>query len=188
MTRLEQFVTDKLLVHISPRSPSDISLWRLATRLGVEVHLNPIPTHLFGPENGPMIILDSRLPEPEQREALAHELCHFVAHAGNQLTLAEMMTAPDEAKATRMSMYLLCPTDILSAALDGVPFADDAEVVTFIASEFNIPLATAKQRLRLFRTEHRKAPQLGLDYDMVWEHPGTGRRIYFKNGHLACSH
>lgn len=188
MTRLEQFVSNKLLSRLLPRTASDINLWALATRLGVEVQLYPVPSHLFGTDESPTILLDSRTSEDEQREELAHEICHYIAHAGNHLKSDDWRINVDESQAKRMSMYLLCPTQMLADVIDGMAFQDDDEATAFIASEFNIPIALAKCRLSLFKSEQRTMPVLGRDYDVVWEHPCSGRRFYFKNGHLAFAH
>lgn len=183
MGRLENIVQQQLLSLINLFSPQDINLWSIAANLGVKVSLVSAPCAVY--EN--TIFLDDRMPFAEQRVALAHELCHYTLHTSNQLTLASHLIDDQEKQATLMSHYLLCPTDMIRSALDGRVFQSRAEIAPFIASEFTVPISFAKQRMEMFYRDYRtnSSPQLGLDYDTVWEHPATGRRIYFKNGELV---
>lgn len=183
MGRLEDIVQQQLLSLIAPVSPQDIDLWTLADCCDLSVIASDTQTGLFEDK----IFLDYRNSFEDQRVDLAHELCHFIMHVGNQLFLPTNLMDDQEKQAHRMSLYLLCPTDMLQAALNGFVFRSREEVAPFVASMFNVPLWFAKQRMQTFMVDTRSdhAPQLGRDYDTVWEHPATGRRIYFKHGQLV---
>lgn len=183
MSRLEEIVQHRLLSFMRPITPQDIDLWSMAECLGLKVIPSSTKSGLFRDK----VFLDDRIPFDEQRVALAHELSHSELHVGNQLFLASYFIDDQEKQARRMSLYLLCPTSMLQNALDGRVFRSDGEIAPYIASEFNVPLWFAKKRMQLFYLDNRVdlTPQLGRDYDTVWEHPATGRRIYFKNGAMV---
>ncbi|AKG04189.1 hypothetical protein AAV35_004940 [Salimicrobium jeotgali] len=81
-THLEDAV-NALLKSIGIVHPSQLDIFIIAPRLGIDLIFSDTHTHF----EGTTICLNINLPPAELWFAFAHELCHIQRHAGNQLFL-----------------------------------------------------------------------------------------------------
>ncbi|QQE79500.1 ImmA/IrrE family metallo-endopeptidase [Alicyclobacillus sp. SO9] len=152
MSRLEMLVQNQLLSAIEVHYPDEIDLFEIAYRLQVLVLSKPCLSTLSGTANHPVIVLDNRLTTAEQRVQLAHELCHFVAHSGDQLFMSPLFRSYQESQTRRMTMYLLSPTHMLTDSLNAMA-SQHIHPLLSVAQSFDIPYDFAKRRLDLYRLE-----------------------------------
>jgi Zn-dependent peptidase ImmA (M78 family) len=146
----EQFVSEHLLSRILPSAPADIDLCALAEKMRVSVRFEPVVSHTLTHHRTKSVVIDSRLDRPAQRVDLAHELCHLVAHEGNQMQLPVSMVAFQEEQCKRMALYLLCPTSYLERYLDAYLTRSKREICMAIADCFDVPILFAHERLRVW--------------------------------------
>ncbi|MCL6445047.1 MAG: ImmA/IrrE family metallo-endopeptidase [Alicyclobacillus sp.] len=197
MTNLARLVHTKLLSLLNPSEPEDIDLFRLCSILRIEVLFYPRGSELTGTQSYPVIILDSRNSDVGQRIDLAHELCHFTAHAGNQLFLPETFTELQERQADTMAAELLVPTDMLRRVLGngGLP-QSEAEAVPYLARRFRVTEDFIRRRLndmqrqeyamqldKQFMLVRESGPQWGRDFDHVATAGGV--EYFFRGGRVV---
>ena len=128
-----------------------VNLYTISERLKIAVIERPTMTALMSPNNNPTIVLDSRKDTPHQRMEWAHEIGHFVLHAGNQLFLHELMTQKQEAQANSFAHYFMLPTE----ELENMVFhnAVRSQLLYAMAKRFGVPLSAASQRLIKFENQ-----------------------------------
>ncbi|WP_248930126.1 ImmA/IrrE family metallo-endopeptidase [Paenibacillus hamazuiensis] len=146
MTPLEETVSG-MLQHLGITQPEQLEPEVIADKLDIWVHYAEMSSRAL--ERGGMgsIILDSRLSREEQMEDFAHELCHILLHAGNQLVMPIDFIRLQEAKADQFAMHLCVPTFMLLAL--ELP-EHKTEAAASIASIFRVRPAFALRRLEHF--------------------------------------
>lgn len=170
-------------------TPDDIDLDWMAREAGIWIHYRPHPSKSYQMRGMWSVIVDDRLPEPQQRVELAHELGHVFLHVGHQIAMNADFRAMQEWQADRFAMYLLCPTPMIANCL--VTAENRGQLVDHLAYMFNVPdyfmdarLRLLEQRLQQLAAQQQLAatlesmPQYGRDYDQIVRHPVNPRIEY----------
>ncbi|SDX61379.1 ImmA/IrrE family metallo-endopeptidase [Salimicrobium album] len=138
-THLEDAV-DKLLNNLEIIHPSQLDIFIIAPRLGIDLIFSDTGTHF----EGTTMYLNINLPPAELWFAFAHELCHIQRHAGNQLFLPMDFIALQEAQAENFALHFCMPTYLMKKIRlpNDIPAAKKV-----VASIFNVPVSAAEKRL-----------------------------------------
>ncbi|AKG05559.1 hypothetical protein AAV35_012900 [Salimicrobium jeotgali] len=138
-THLEDAVNE-LLKSIGIIHPSQLDIFIVAPRLGIDLIFSNTETHF----EGTTVYLNINLPPDELWFAFAHELCHIQRHAGNQLFLPMDFVALQEAQAENFALHFCIPTYLLKKVKlpNDIPSAKQV-----VAGAFNVPESAAEKRL-----------------------------------------
>ena len=128
-----------------------VNLYTISVRLKIDIIERPTQTALMSPNNNPTIVLDTRKDTPHLRMEWAHEIGHFVLHAGNQLFLHELMTQKQEAQANSFARYFMLPTDELENMI--FQHSERSRLLYAMAKKFVVPLSAASNRLKKFENQ-----------------------------------
>lgn len=170
--------------HIS--NPDDIDLDWMAREADIWVHYKPHSSTSYQFQGMWSVIVDDRLPEPQQRVELAHELGHVFLHVGHQIAMTADFRAMQEWQADRFAMYLICPTPMIANCL--VIGESRNQLVEQLAYTFNVPDYFMDTRLKLLEQRlHQLAAQQQLaatleslpQYDQIVRHPVNPRIEYY---------
>lgn len=169
-------------------SPQDIDPEMWANEASIWIHRAPIRTTHHQRNNGLYtIILDSRMPEQQQRLELAHELGHVLYHAGNQMTMGEAFRQKQEWEADRFAFYALAPTFMIANAL--INAYSRQQLVDQLADTFDVSIPFMDYRLDMLesrmksliaqrQTEQALESQRAM-YDYTFRHPSNPRIEYW---------
>ncbi|WP_018130972.1 ImmA/IrrE family metallo-endopeptidase [Effusibacillus pohliae] len=171
-------------------NPDEIDLDWMAREANIWIHYKPHPSASYELRGMWSVIVDDRLPEPQQRVELAHELGHVFLHVGHQIAINADLKARQEWQADRFAMYLLCPTPMIADHM--ITAESRGQLVDHFADTFNVPdyfmdarLKLLEQRLQMLAAQRQFAaaleslPQYGRDYDQVVRHPVNPRIEYY---------
>ena len=134
--------TYRLLNELDISNPSEINLETICSHLNVDLLYCNIRSHTTKTESGRyQIFVDYNFPQREQREIIAHELCHILNHTGNQLFMSREFIQLQESQTERFSGYLLIPFYMI----DELPDYQD-QAIYYIAETFNVSLQLARTK------------------------------------------
>lgn len=178
-------------------NPDEIDLDWMAQEAGIWIHYKSSSSTSYQFKGMWSIIVDDRLPEPQQRVELAHELGHVFLHVGHQIAMNADFRAMQEWQADRFAMYLLSPTPMIANCI--VSGDSRGQLVDHLAYVFNVPnyfmdarLRLLEQRLQQLAAQQQLAatlesmPQYGRDYDQIVRHPVNPRiEYYLRDGRVV---
>ncbi|MED5101116.1 MULTISPECIES: ImmA/IrrE family metallo-endopeptidase [Niallia] len=158
-TLLEDWIHD-FLNNLGIYQPHQLNLEVITQRLGLHVVEKSMKSRVL---EG-VVFIDSRLSEQEKWQEFAHELMHFLRHAGNQLLLPKAFVDLQEKQAENFALHLCVPTFML-LNYKVANYTNLEDGIRFISDTFNVTEKYAQTRLqhfrnRLFQTkadeEHRR--------------------------------
>ncbi|MCL6455097.1 MAG: ImmA/IrrE family metallo-endopeptidase [Alicyclobacillus sp.] len=126
--------------------PHQIDLDVIADELSITVRRMPRPSTSLTIDGQRIVLIDSHLSLPEQREHLAHEIAHHVLHVGSQLVMCASFRWLQEAQAERLAGHILAPDHMLSRYVSEAPHYLEC-ALTYLADVFCAPLRTIKRRI-----------------------------------------
>ncbi|MEZ2715383.1 ImmA/IrrE family metallo-endopeptidase [Niallia circulans] len=151
-TLLEDWIKD-LLHNLGIHHPHQLNFDILTQRLGLIVIEKPIKSRIY---NG-VVFIDSRLTsEQEKWQVFAHELKHYLRHAGNQLLLPKPFVDLQEKQAENFAHHLCVPTFML-LNYEIANYTNLEDGIRFISDTFNVTGEFAKKRLQHFRNQIQQA-------------------------------
>lgn len=142
LTHLEDFIR-KLYHRAGIYAASDINDLALAKAWGLSVLYAPLPSAYFHHT----IVVNNAV--PYKREEFAHELCHATWHSGNQLYMPKTWLCYQEWNAGNFALHYCIPSFML-LELDLKQYATFAELVSDVATTYNVSLLFAEKRLNDF--------------------------------------
>lgn len=139
----------ELYKQLNIQKPHEIDLELIAEFCQIEIMCSSGRTHIMTHpmRKGWMLIcINSSLPEYEQREKIAHEIFHCLAHAGNQLTLPISFIKLQENQSKLGAAHLLMPLWMLTK----YDFTMDRRYLVYTLScTFRVPFSFTNKRLQL---------------------------------------
>ncbi|WP_079529924.1 MULTISPECIES: ImmA/IrrE family metallo-endopeptidase [Halobacillus] len=145
MTHLEDDIK-KLLESIHILQPKDLDIFIIAKRLGVDLTFTDQPSHY----QGNAIMLNVYLSREELWREFAHELCHVLRHAGNQLFMPIDLFRMQESQANNFALQFCIPTFMLQQI--ELPY-DIYEATHIVKRAFNVTPHFALRRLRHYENQ-----------------------------------
>lgn len=141
-------------------SPADMTLDAVADAFGVIIIYMALKSFVRYTDRCPPVVgLDNRLPEPEQRKDFFHELAHVNWHAGSQRRMHRLFRQLQEVQAAAFQLYAAIPWYLIR----DMPLPEtDREVIGLWASEFRVPPDLAARRLDQIRRRIMTRRALGL--------------------------
>lgn len=145
-THLEDFIRN-LYLKIGISKPSEIDINVIAQTLGINLYYGNT-TFIF--RNN--IFLQRSFPQQEWID-FGHELCHYLRHSGQQITMAPMFIDLQEWQANHFAYHFCVPTFML----------DELEEVTVygIMNLFNVDEKFAEKRLEMYKSKNYWRMQYG---------------------------
>lgn len=139
--------------YLNIREPHEIDFDMIADSCQIEIMR--IPGHRSYTMDHPIrkgwkiVCINSSLPELEQREKIAHEVFHCLAHAGNQLTLPISFIKLQENQSKIGAAHLLMPLWMLS----NFDFTTEPRHLIYtLSNTFRVSMAFTIKRLQLIRS------------------------------------
>lgn len=151
-THLEDFIRE-LYIRIGITKPSEIDINVIAQALGINLFYSNA-TFIFGNN-----IVIKRSNRQQEWIDFAHELCHYLRHAGLQVIMSPMFLQLQEWQANHFAYHFCVPTFML----------DDLEEVTVyeIMNQFNVDLEFAEIRLEMYKNKKIWRMQYGKKGDYI---------------------
>lgn len=159
LSHLEEYVKNMYL-NFGFTEPYHIDMSRIASYFNIWVHYEDVNSMMIKHDGMYSIILDSRLSKEKQWEDFAHELCHVLKHAGNQLNMNKMFRELQEFQANQF-MYHFCVPTFMLLKLDFPELRCHA--AKMIAELFNVTEEFAAKRVELFEKR-----QIGIQFHQAW--------------------
>ncbi|MGG3452310.1 ImmA/IrrE family metallo-endopeptidase [Domibacillus aminovorans] len=142
-TYLEEFV-ENLYTTLSIQNPSQLDYQIIAKQLGIRVKDTFGSSTCLQGGSVSYILLNNKLSKESKWQEFAHELCHLLRHAGNQLTVPEPFLEMQEWQANSFALHFCIPTFMLEkldlSAYKQVTIAE-------IAQTFGVEYDFAEERL-----------------------------------------
>ncbi len=101
-----------------------------------------------------LAFVDGRLPLPERRVVIAHEIGHLLLHAGIQTWLPCNARSKQEWQANRFAGYALAPSWMIAGVAQGHECL--GSLTTSLADTFGVTQAFMESRLTLYREDYRE--------------------------------
>lgn len=155
----------RLYKHLNIQEPHEIDLDLIAESCQIEIirisgHRSYIMTHPMR-KDWMIICINSLLPEQKQREKIAHEIFHYLAHAGNQLTLPISFIQLQENQSKIGAAHLLMPLWMLS----NYDFLmEPNHLVYTLSSAFRVSVAFTRKRLQLIENRIKEFKRINMDF------------------------
>jgi Zn-dependent peptidase ImmA (M78 family) len=111
-TALEDWVT-KFYIRLKIYHPEEINPFIISNKLRIFLREEPFPSTHQVVGRFRCIVLDSRLPKEEKREAYFHELCHILRHVGVQSMMPSAFRELQERDARHFTKYAAIPFHML---------------------------------------------------------------------------
>nr|WP_077737009.1 ImmA/IrrE family metallo-endopeptidase [Bacillus sonorensis] len=159
LTHLEEYVKNMYL-KFGFFEPQHIDMNRVAAGLNIWIHYENMDSMMIKHDGMYSIILNSKLSRQKQWEDFAHELCHVLKHAGNQLNMNKMFRELQEFQANQF-MYHFCVPTFMLLKLDFPELRCNA--VKMVADLFNVTDEFAAKRIELFEKR-----QTGIEFHKAW--------------------
>jgi Zn-dependent peptidase ImmA (M78 family) len=118
----------------------------IAARLGLVVSFEEMSSRFYDGE----IIIEDRLSSQEQWQDFAHELCHVLRHAGNQIYMPKMFLELQENQAIYFAYHFCIPTFML-LKLEMPNHRNQA--IYYLANTFNVTNKFASQRFDQYQNQ-----------------------------------
>lgn len=142
-TPLEDYI-QKLYHHLGIEEPYQLEIKYVAEKLDISVYFMRTSSKAVDDDGLITIFIDSRLSRMEQWQDFAHELCHVLRHAGNQLISPIEFIKYQEKQADQFALHFCVPTFMLMQLKLPNTFN---EAVALICDIFNVTPTFAKARL-----------------------------------------
>lgn len=151
LTRKEEYI-QKLYIMANIHSPELINDYNMADMLSITLMPAPIDSKRLGS----LIVIDNRIPDEEQHEQFAHELCHSIWHVTNQMLMPDFWTEYQEWTADTFANHYCMPTFML-LDLDLQAYRTKKHLYYEMAELFGVTLEFATKRIDdfLFQLEWR---------------------------------
>ncbi|MED2943457.1 ImmA/IrrE family metallo-endopeptidase [Bacillus swezeyi] len=159
LSHLEEYVKNMYL-KFGFTEPHQIDMTRIAASLNIWIHYEHVNSMMIKHDGMYSIILNSSLSRKKQWEDFAHELCHVLKHAGNQLNMNQMFRELQEFQANQF-MYHFCVPTFMLLKLDFPQLRCHA--VKMIADLFHVTDEFASKRIELFEKR-----QIGMEFHKAW--------------------
>ena len=169
-TLLEDWIRD-FLNNLGIYHPHQLNLEVVTQRLGLHVVEKSMKSRVL---EG-IVFIDSRLSEQEKWQEFAHELKHFLRHAGNQLLLPRPFVKLQESQAENFSLHFCVPTFML-LNYEITNYTNIENGIKFISDTFNVTGEFAQRRLLHFRNQIQQA-----QFDERLQSDFVTSRNYYKN-------
>ncbi|YCI92527.1 ImmA/IrrE family metallo-endopeptidase [Bacillus sp. PK6-026] len=140
--------------------PHHIDMNRIAAHFNIWIHYENVNSMMIKHDGMYSIILNSSLSKEKQWEDFAHELCHVLKHAGNQLYMNQMFRELQEFQANQF-MYHFCVPTFMLLKMDFPQLR--CQAAKMIADLFKVTESFAVKRIELF--EKRQA---GIQFHEAW--------------------
>lgn len=154
-TTLEDLITQWYKTHNFIK-PTDLSIYNIGFENQIFVKSSPTQASYMRVGKFQEIVLDSRLPNINQREQFFHELCHALRHAGRQLIMPEDFYDLQERDARHFTLYASLPYHMIKEYTLSIP-----EIIDIWSQDFHIPADICQERLEKIKrrpivTVHRR--------------------------------
>lgn len=123
--------------------PSHMQLSRIAEAFNIDVTYYPGKSFVYYGDGQPVIFIDSRLSEIEQREDFFHELCHPLRHEGCQTKMPRLFKELQEIQAAQFQLYAALPFFLIKQVYDDIVNVS----VKYLASLFQLSEALVHRRI-----------------------------------------
>ena len=159
----------ELYRYLSIKAPHEIDLELIAESCQIEIisisGRSYITSHPI--RKGWMLIcIDSLLSELEQREKIAHEVFHCLAHEGNQLTLPPAFIKLQESQSKAGAAHLLMPLWMLTH----YDFTMEPKfLVHTLSNTFRVSFTFTIKQLQLIQNRIKEEKSKATSFDCLWE-------------------
>lgn len=147
----------KLYKYLNINEPDQIDLERIAESCQIEVirisGRSFITNHPIR-SNWMLACINSASSEPEQREKIAHEIFHCLAHVGNQLTLPISFIKLQESQSKVGAAHLLMPLWMLT---NFDLTMEPRNLVYTLSNTFRVSYSFTIQRLQLLQNRIKES-------------------------------
>lgn len=123
--------------------PCQMQLWRIAEAFDIELRFYEGRSFVYYGDGQPVIFIDSRLSEIEQREDFFHELCHPLRHEGCQTKMPRLFKELQEIQAAQFQLYAALPFFLIKQVYDDIVNVS----AKYLASLFQLSEALVHRRI-----------------------------------------
>jgi len=142
-TRTEDFIYN-LLKSFQIEDPFQLTLENISALIMLPVRYWEFTSEASYRNGVYVLFLDENLTKQEQWQDFAHELCHILFHAGNQLHMPVMFRELQEWQATSFAFHFCIPAYLL----DKINLPNNKrEAIKVIADNFGVEYEFAEERL-----------------------------------------
>lgn len=140
-SHLEDYICE-LYTSISIENPSDLDMKSVAKKLGVEIIYQKQAFRL----NNEILLKNGT--RSEEWIEFGHEICHFLRHVGNQLSMPLLFRELQEWQADYFAYHFCVPTFML-LEFEFPKYSEQA--IQQIANSFNVTLEFARTRFNMYK-------------------------------------
>ncbi|MEN2467231.1 ImmA/IrrE family metallo-endopeptidase [Ornithinibacillus sp. FSL M8-0202] len=137
-THLEDYVFN-LYHNLSISHPEQLDIEEIASKLGINLYYSS-STYRYG--NNIILQYDTK---QKQWQLFGHEICHYLRHFGNQLTMKKSFKDLQEWQANHFAYHFCVPTFMLENI--------HTPTVTDIITIFNVEFDFALRRLEMYQSK-----------------------------------
>lgn len=149
-SRIENLVRKIMLAH-GIRTPDQLGVESVANKINVQVKRDLEFTF----NRNRIIIIEKGKPW-EEWPRFAHELCHYLEHCGNQLTMPKLFYQLQEYQADHFAHHFCVPTFML----DRIRLPPDRNgAIRLICANFTVGPEFAEKRLEKYENRHWQRAQ-----------------------------
>jgi Zn-dependent peptidase ImmA (M78 family) len=142
-THLEEYI-EALYKKVGVEELGHLSLSEIGMRLGIKVKEHSESSTCLQIGSVSFILLNRELTEQQKRQEFAHELCHFLRHAGNQTDLSFPFVQLQEWQANTFALHFCIPTFMI----EKLDLTDHKQAASAeIAQTFGVEYDFAEERL-----------------------------------------
>ncbi|GLO64396.1 MULTISPECIES: ImmA/IrrE family metallo-endopeptidase [Oceanobacillus] len=138
-SHLEDYI-QHIYKSIKISSPSQLNMTTIAERLGIQVSYGNVSFRI----NDEIIL--RRGTKEQQWQEFGHEVCHYLRHCGNQLSMHPLFFELQEYQANNFSYHFCVPTFMLLKQKNFNTLS--------IARTFNVTESFASRRLEIYQQNH----------------------------------